>query len=120
MSEQIVERRSASRTAVARQCESQHATRLYIDNSGAVELSRDRRSCHRSRHIDRRYFKVRELQYAEELVTVKIPTALNSSDVLTKSLDNATFHRHRARMLNLPGNTPVEAGAATTCKPCRP
>ena len=28
--------------------------------SGAVELSRDRKSCHRSRHVDRRYFKVRE------------------------------------------------------------
>ena len=27
-------------------------TVLYVDNSGAVELSRDRKSCHRSRHVD--------------------------------------------------------------------
>ena len=36
-------------------------TVLYVDNQGAVELSRDRKSCHRSRHVDRRFFKVREL-----------------------------------------------------------
>ena len=35
-------------------------TVLKVDNSGAVELSRDRKSCHRSRHVDRRYFKVRD------------------------------------------------------------
>ena len=34
---------------------------LFVDNDGAVELSRDRKSCHRARHVDRRYFKVREL-----------------------------------------------------------
>ena len=39
------------------------ATELLVDNSGAVELSRDRKSCHRSRHVDRRYFKVRELAW---------------------------------------------------------
>ena len=39
----------------------QDTTPLFVDNSGAVELSRDRKSCHRSRHVDRRYFKVREL-----------------------------------------------------------
>ena len=36
-------------------------TELYVDNSGAVELSKDSRSCHRSRHVDRRHFYVREL-----------------------------------------------------------
>ena len=32
-------------------------TVLYVDNSGAVELSRDLKSCQRSRHIERRYLK---------------------------------------------------------------
>jgi hypothetical protein len=41
----------------------QGETKLFVDNSGAVELSRDRKSCHCSRHVDRRYFKVRELAY---------------------------------------------------------
>ena len=36
----------------------QGQTQLWVDNSGAVELSRDRKSCHRSRHVDRRYNRV--------------------------------------------------------------
>ena len=34
---------------------------LYVDNQGAVELSKDLKSCQRSRHVERRYLKVREL-----------------------------------------------------------
>ena len=36
-------------------------TVLHVDNQGAIALATDRRSCNRSRHVDRRYFKVREL-----------------------------------------------------------
>eukprot|EP00966_Prymnesium_polylepis_P294658 6804382-Prymnesium_polylepis.1 len=33
-------------------------TVLYVDNQGALALAnKDRRSCHRSRHIERRYLK---------------------------------------------------------------
>eukprot|EP00965_Chrysotila_dentata_P008601 280031-Pleurochrysis_carterae.AAC.1 len=35
-------------------------TPLYVDNSEAVELSKERRSCQRLRHVDRRDLKVRE------------------------------------------------------------
>ncbi|KAL1503154.1 hypothetical protein AB1Y20_011214 [Prymnesium parvum] len=35
-----------------------------VDNAGAVELSRDLKSCLRSRHVERRYLKVRELAAA--------------------------------------------------------
>ena len=35
-------------------------TVLYVDNQGAVELSKDAKTCHRSRHVLRRFFKVRE------------------------------------------------------------
>ena len=44
-------------------------TILEVDNSGAIELARDRKSCHRSRHVARRFFKVREL---EALGTLKV------------------------------------------------
>ena len=79
----------------------QGVTPLFVDNSGAVELSRDRKSCHRSRHVDRRYFKVRELAYEGVLRVEHIDTALNSSDLLTKPLKWASFETHRKRMLNL-------------------
>eukprot|EP00965_Chrysotila_dentata_P007322 237226-Pleurochrysis_carterae.AAC.1 len=40
--------------------EETRATPLYVDNSGAVELSKERHSCQRSRHVDRRDLKVQE------------------------------------------------------------
>ena len=79
----------------------QGRTQLHVDNTGAIELSRDRKSCHKSRHVDRRYFKVRELSYAGELEVIHVPTAENVSDVLTKPLERAAFEKHRRRLLNL-------------------
>ena len=75
-------------------------TKLYVDNSGAVELSRDRKSCHRSRHVDRRYFKVRELAALGHLRVEHIDTAKNSSDLLTKPLSLPKFVEHPRRLLN--------------------
>ena len=86
----------------------QGVVELKVDNSGAVELSRDRKSCHRSRHVDRRYFKVRELSYEGWLRVVPVPTADNSADLLTKVLSRDVYARHRARLFNssAPRSTP--------------
>ena len=79
----------------------QSRVKLFVDNSGAVELSRDRKSCHRSRHVDRRYFKVREL-VAEGLITVEhIDTADNAADVMTKAVEQVAFSKHCRRIFNL-------------------
>ena len=81
-------------------------------NSGAVELSQDRKSCHHSLAscAPRRYFKVRELA-AEGLVHVEhVPTADNSADVPTKVLGVDSFLKHVGTVMNLPlENKPVEA-----------
>ena len=74
---------------------------IDVDNSGAVELSRDLKSCHRSRHVDRRYFKVRELTYEGEVAVRKIDTKLNPADVLTKPLPQDAFDRHVKTLMNL-------------------
>jgi hypothetical protein len=79
----------------------QNTTPVFVDNSGAVELSRDRKSCHRSRHVDRRYFKVRELAFEGQLRVEHIDTKLNSSDLLTKPLPLPVFMQHRRRLMNL-------------------
>ena len=42
-------------------------TVIYVDNSGAIELSKDLKSCTRSRHIERRYLWVRELVHRGEI-----------------------------------------------------
>ena len=65
-------------------------------------VSRDRKSCHRSRHVDRRFFKVRELSAAGVLTVQHVPTELNCADFLTKPLDETTFLRHRAAAMNTP------------------
>ena len=59
-------------------------TILYVDNSGAVELSKDLKSCQRSRHIERRYLKVRELVAKGEIEVRYCPTKENVADALTK------------------------------------
>ena len=69
-------------------------TPLYVDNQGAVELSRDMKSCQRSRHIERRFLKVRELVALGEVSVHHVPTDLNRADVLTKPLDKHTFDTH--------------------------
>ena len=64
-------------------------------------ISRDRKSCHRSRHVDRRYFKVRELSF-EGLVRVEhIDTSTNRADLLTKPLKREVFAKHRSGLMNL-------------------
>ena len=69
-------------------------TVLYVDNQGAVELSKDMKSCQRSRHIERRYLKVRELVATEDITVEHIDTLSNPSDLLTKPLDPSSFARH--------------------------
>ena len=74
--------------------------KLHVDNSGAVALAKDRKSCNKSRHIDRRYFKVRELVADGSIVVEYVNTDLNTSDVLTKALSKEAFHRHSDVMRN--------------------
>ena len=74
-------------------------TVLYVDNQGAVELSKDMKSCQRSRHIERRYLKVRELVALGEVTVKYVPTRDNPADVLTKPLDLADFSRHAQALM---------------------
>ena len=78
------------------------STPLKVDNSGAIELSRDRKSCHRTRHVDRRYFKVREMTFEGEVKVEWVDTHSNESDILTKPLTAEAFLRHRASLMNVP------------------
>eukprot|EP00965_Chrysotila_dentata_P132851 4392930-Pleurochrysis_carterae.AAC.1 len=67
---------------------------MYVDNSGAVELSKERRSCQRSWHVDRRDLKVREYVAHGNIKVRKIGTDDNVADVFTKSLPSAAHHKH--------------------------
>eukprot|EP00966_Prymnesium_polylepis_P250797 5799143-Prymnesium_polylepis.2 len=69
-------------------------TTLFVDNQGAEALAKDRRSCQRSRHIERRYLKVREWVHHGEIKVVYVTTEHNPADLLTKSLERGPFERH--------------------------
>jgi hypothetical protein len=76
-------------------------TVLYVDNQGAVELSKDQKSCQRSRHVERRYLKIRELVAAGVIEVKFIPTADNPADIFTKSgIDTATVDKHLSNVMN--------------------
>ena len=66
---------------------------LYIDNSGALALAKDRRSCHKSKHIDRRYLKVREFVENGKLRVAAVPADENPADLFTKDLARPKFEK---------------------------
>ena len=74
-------------------------TVLHVDNQGAVDLSRDMKSCQRSRHIERRYLKVRELVAQGEITVKFIDTVSNPADLLTKPLEHVDFSRHAQALM---------------------
>eukprot|EP00965_Chrysotila_dentata_P035015 1165121-Pleurochrysis_carterae.AAC.1 len=67
---------------------------MYVDNSGAVELSKERRSCQRSRHVERRDLKVRGYVAHGDIEVRKIGTDDNVADVFTKLLSSSVHHKH--------------------------
>ena len=71
------------------------------DNTGAHDLCYRTTSGQHSRHVERKVFKMRELQRAGRVCVIHVPTEMNWADIFTKSLDTATFQRHRATILNL-------------------
>ena len=75
-------------------------TVIGIDNQGAVALAKSYVSNSRTKHIERRHLKIREL--VEELVVKAeyVPTADNVADILTKALGRRQFEKLRTIMLN--------------------
>ena len=75
-------------------------TSLMMDNSGAIDIAKDYRVNDRTKHIERRHLKIREL--VEELVVKAeyVPTADNVADILTKALGRRQFEKLRMIMLN--------------------
>ena len=70
-------------------------TTLGFDSKGAIQLAKECKITHQSRHITRRHLKILEYTH-DEIINVKwVPTLHNISDLFTKPLDKSTFLRHR-------------------------
>ena len=77
------------------------AVDLYVDNKGAIDLSHDYVANDKTKHIERRHFKVRELVQDAAIRVRYIATADNVADIFTKALERVPFQQLRAKLLNM-------------------
>ena len=77
-------------------------TILYVDNTSAIALVENSKSCVRTRHIERRYLKIRELIDAGHIEVKYVNTVDNTADLLTKALPTKDFERHKDAILIAP------------------
>jgi hypothetical protein len=74
-------------------------TVLYEDNQGTIYMSRSVGAFNRSKHIDTRVFRLRELVASGVLVLTKVLTTFNLADAFTKGLAGSLFTEHRRYFL---------------------
>ena len=77
-------------------------TDLYVDNKGAIDMSRDYISNERTKHIERRHLKIRELVLDAVIRIQYVASKSNIADIFTKALDKKPFIELRSKLLNLP------------------
>ena len=90
-------------------------TILWIDNSGAVALSQKQETSSRSRHIERRYLKLREWVAAGHIDVRYKNTEDNRADLFTKPLMPEPFCRHRDALSGASDPEPQPTGDTTAC-----
>ena len=73
------------------------SVKLFVDNSGAVDMSKDYVANNRTRHIERRHLKIRELVQRSIIDTQWIKT----DDIFTKYLGRDKFKKFRSELLNM-------------------
>ena len=74
---------------------------LWLDNKGAIDLAHDYRANERTKHIERRHFKIREL-VEEAAIRVKyVASESNIADIFTKCLSPKKFEELRNKLLNM-------------------
>lgn len=67
---------------------------LEMDNKGAVDLANNYSVGGRTRHVDVRFFYLRELKEEGLMVIKHVPGVDNDADIFTKNVDAQTFERH--------------------------
>ena len=70
--------------------------KVYVDNTGAINLSKNWTTGGRTKHIDLRYHYIRELVEQEIIEVVFVRSEANISDIFTKNLRQILFDKHQA------------------------
>jgi len=69
---------------------------LYCDNNGAMAQAKEPRSHQKSKHIQRRYYLIREIIDRGDVKTRRVSTDANVADPLTKPLPQPKHESHTA------------------------
>ena len=67
---------------------------LEMDNKGAVDLANNYSVGGRTRHVDVKFFFLRELKEQGLLVIKHVPGEQNDADIFTKNVTASIFERH--------------------------
>jgi hypothetical protein len=91
-------------------------TVAYEDNNGCTAMGNAQKPMVRTRHIDIKYFALREWIEHDLIHLERIDTSINITDHLTKPLSRILFHRHANFLLGHipPKYSPVHAHAITS------
>ena len=76
-------------------------TRIFMDNSGVLALSRDFASSSKTRHIERKHFAVRDSQSKGFINTIKVASADNWADLFTKVHTRQPFEKFIRSIMNI-------------------
>ena len=71
-----------------------HATLIYEDNSGALEMANARQPTKRTKHMETKHFAIQDWVEEDLVVLEYIKSPNNSADTLTKPLARTAFYKH--------------------------
>ncbi|KAF3682943.1 hypothetical protein FXO37_02086 [Capsicum annuum] len=91
-------------------------TTIFCDSQSAIFLTKDQMFHERTKHIDIRYYFVREIIGRGDIVVSKISTHDNPTDMMTKTLPSAKFEHCLDLRLSVKNAEPME-GTETSSSP---
>ena len=71
---------------------------IRVDNSGAMDLSANTKHHDRTKHIDIKHHFIRRTIAKGLIRLVRVPSAEQTADILTKPLGQPKFEEHRRSM----------------------
>lgn len=72
--------------------------KILVDNQGAIFISKNHATSERSKHIDLKYFFLRDLVKKKTILFEHVPSENNIADVMTKRVSKRILQEHRHAM----------------------
>lgn len=79
-------------------CDKEMKPKLLMDNQGAKSIAKNCENSKRSRHIQIKYHRIKDLVERNLIELDYVQTGNNCADILTKSLSSKLLARHRERL----------------------